>query len=849
MNTSGNNTAILVPATTTSCCSLSSTSDPHHHCVIMKSKSSMSSLRVRSRNDTMATSNLDDVDCCLLQQYERSSKMLKTSSTSSSSSSSAKSSSSSTTATTISMSLNERGMALYQLGQYDHAGKYFTTALEAAGVCMNIEDQLSKETEKDTNHHYDEGLDAYNGVLPIDVESSSSSSSAILLYNMGQVYVARGQYEHAIKAFQKSIDQIMIAMVVSSLSTSTSQCHLGMMVKVHYNLGKCHFHMTSNKDSKALALQHYQQSLSIGIKCSLNHQPTLATLLNAVGAMYFHMDDENLERKKEGGGGDGDKKNSSQDHLNKAMDMFQQSHAMSRQGLPTTTATSSSLFAIVSERYVSEATILNNIGRVHYIRGNYKQAIHVYEQSLKVRRNGLMSSSSNDCLDVAATLFNIGTTYGKLFNYQYAIKYLKEYIDIVQEHHAAGNSKLGMDLVHAYKAMAENYYECHDTFLAINSYEHGVQVMKSMKTKGEFTSTSQAYQELISLMLIQLGNHSFEVKKYDQALKYFKEGLVIEVELYGKCHPNTIITMTNIGHILKTINRKVEALQIYQTVYATIQQGKDEVDTTAANKDKLDRCFSLPFIAELISHVGLLQYQMNDYESAFESYQEALQLRREHYKSDDHLDIASTLNSIGLTLFKQSSLNMAKDCFLESLRIRTTLLGDTHRDLAILYYNIATVYYEQADSPDIALKYYHETLRIEKATLGETHKDVAVTLRHVGQVYQSLGHLDKALECFQEALRIERINSSKTNDESSSATTTDKNKNISKKNTALMLGQILNLIGNVHLQQGNTDKMMTSFVEVIRMYRECDIPESNLIIAGYNFYQLSKTQPPCAPVA
>ena len=712
------------------------------------------------------------------------------------------------------MCLNERGIAHYTLGQHFEAEKCFTSALIHFGVPVNTTAPNQEQQQNpQSSNHYDEGLNVYSNLLPIQCKASST---ATLLHNLGQVHASRCNYVQAIDFFQKALDQAMIAMVVSGVTTSTTS-YLDMMMKLHNNLGRCYFYVTGKK---AMALRHYQQSLAIGIKCSME-QRTLATLLNCVGVVLFHLEDEDTTTTPA----------NKEAALDRAMDLFRQSYAMYRQGLPTSTL--SFLSSSSASQYVSEATILNNLGRVHYVRGNFKKAINTYQDSLKVRRRS--SNVSGDCLNVAATLFNIGTTYNKLSDNMHAIQYLNEFIEIVTEHYNSSaddtiKKKLSMDIVHAYKAVAENQYEMKDTLKAIGSFEQGLTLLRS--TIKNDTKPFQ-YQELLSSILIQLGNLSFEVKQFEDALKNYNEGLVIEKELYGKSHPNTIITMTNIGHIFKTVGQKIEALQMYQTVYTTIQRSKEDQDGgNSSLKD--DRCFSTPFIAELVSHIGLLQYQMQDFEGAFESYQEALQLRRDHYNGDEHLDIASTLNSIGLTLFKQSSLDMAKECFFESLRIRKSLLGDTHRDLAILYYNIATVYYEQADSPDIALKYYNETLRIEKITLGEHHKDVAITLRHVGQVYQSLGLLDNALKCFHDALHIERLNNQGGPD---------------NKNGALLLGQILNLIGNVYLQQGNTAGMMTSFVEVVRMYRECKIPESNLIIAGYNFYGLSKTQPPCAPVA
>jgi tetratricopeptide (TPR) repeat protein len=102
-----------------------------------------------------------------------------------------------------------------------------------------------------------------------------------------------------------------------------------------------------------------------------------------------------------------------------------------------------------------------------------------------------------------------------------------------------------------------------------------------------------------------------------------------------------------------------------------------------------------------------MQYHMRDFESAFNSYQEALRIRRQHLGRDDHPDIACTLTSIGLVLFKQDMFELAKKCFSESLRIRSKILGKDHRDVAILWYNIATIHFETGED-DLAVQMYKE---------------------------------------------------------------------------------------------------------------------------------------------
>ena len=113
-----------------------------------------------------------------------------------------------------------------------------------------------------------------------------------------------------------------------------------------------------------------------------------------------------------------------------------------------------------------------------------------------------------------------------------------------------------------------------------------------------------------------------------------------------------------------------------------------------------------------------------------------------------------------------------------------------------------------------------------------------MTLQHLGSIFQKTGQLDEALKCFLDALNVETRRAAGGSSSSSSSSSSQDS-----------IGKIWNLVGNVHLQQGNTAAMMDSFTQALRIFRNQGLPDSTLSIAGYNLYGLSKIHPPCAPTA
>ena len=52
-------------------------------------------------------------------------------------------------------------------------------------------------------------------------------------------------------------------------------------------------------------------------------------------------------------------------------------------------------------------------------------------------------------------------------------------------------------------------------------------------------------------------------------------------------------------------------------------------------------------------------------------------------------------------LFKLNILPLALDSFVQSLEIRRSLLGETHRDIAVNLYNIATIQMELGNDDEL----------------------------------------------------------------------------------------------------------------------------------------------------
>ena len=147
-----------------------------------------------------------------------------------------------------------------------------------------------------------------------------------------------------------------------------------------------------------------------------------------------------------------------------------------------------------------------------------------------------------------------------------------------------------------------------------------------------------------------------------------------------------------------------------------------------------------------------LMIYLAQYDKALEYYQKALEIRKQ-VLGESHPDIALSYYNIGNIYHSQGDYDLALEYYQQSLAIRKQVYGESHPDVALSYNNIGVVYCTQGDYA-LALEYYQQSLAIWKQVYGESHPDVALSYNNIGGIYVSQGDHALALEYYQQALAI-----------------------------------------------------------------------------------------------
>jgi tetratricopeptide (TPR) repeat protein len=142
----------------------------------------------------------------------------------------------------------------------------------------------------------------------------------------------------------------------------------------------------------------------------------------------------------------------------------------------------------------------------------------------------------------------------------------------------------------------------------------------------------------------------------------------------------------------------------------------------------------------------------NQIEQAISTWQKAISLQE---KLNLYLDLATSLNNLGLLYDYLGKYSKAEPLVHQSLEIREQRLGEEHPDVAQSLSNLAELYREQGKYTE-AEPLLLRSLKIRESQLGVEHPSVANSLNNLAELYKSQGKYSEAEPLRWRCLEIER---------------------------------------------------------------------------------------------
>ena len=158
--------------------------------------------------------------------------------------------------------------------------------------------------------------------------------------------------------------------------------------------------------------------------------------------------------------------------------------------------------------------------------------------------------------------------------------------------------------------------------------------------------------------------------------------------------------------------------------------------------------------ADSLLKLGIVNESLGNYGKAKEYMVGALVILKEEM-GPYHEDVAVIYTNLANLYFEQNLLEESEDYHQQALSIRRRNLGDNDPSVAQSLYNLA-VLYDETENYKKAQPYYEQALKIWYGSYGPNHPYVANTLNNLANVYSSLGDMESALEMHKHSLKIRR---------------------------------------------------------------------------------------------
>lgn len=393
--------------------------------------------------------------------------------------------------------------------------------------------------------------------------------------------------------------------------------------------------------------------------------------------------------------------------------------------------------------------------------GRWADALSEYIQILEIQIRTL----GEEHPETARTHGNIARNAKLLADYQMARQHYEMALAIMEGsgHPDRARYRAGMGSVlsaegkyeeafssfqNAYEIYVESYGSDHpDTMTSLNN------VASVLQDLGRLVEAEANYEAYLKSVRVRFGSHSEDVAlaqsnlatvkidlgAFSEAQVLLEQALGIRETQLGD-HPQTAVTLTNLGHVLKARGDLVTAERHYRRVL--------EIRQSFLGPEHPKTLSSLNNLAAVLEARG-------DTVGALKLYETVLELRRKTLPSD-HPQVAISLNNLGLLFASEYRVREAEALFREALEVWTQAFGGEHPLVATCLQNLAQTM-GQRGNPEAEIDLIRKSLRIRQHGLGEKHPDTALSYHNLGyslletrRFGEAERHLERAVEIREE---------------------------------------------------------------------------------------------------
>lgn len=249
----------------------------------------------------------------------------------------------------------------------------------------------------------------------------------------------------------------------------------------------------------------------------------------------------------------------------------------------------------------------------------------------------------------------------------------------------------------------------------------------------------QSYPELKANIYSVIGQIYRKTGDFEQAGYLLNNAWLINKNLYGENHPETLSVVDHYGLLLISTGEFRQA---------------EELLNRSLEIKKNTPAFSQASIAQTLSTLAYAKRRMGNLDEAEELYRQSYNIRESVLGSEHPLTLEN-LSSLAVVMHNRSNYIQAESIYRELIEKRSRVLGIEHPDYLANVSSLGSLLMNTGSFTEAEI-YLKEAYQLRRQVLGDNHPDVAITANNLGILKKDMGYLEEAAEYFEEALKLRR---------------------------------------------------------------------------------------------
>ncbi|WP_292802683.1 tetratricopeptide repeat protein [Nostoc sp. NMS7] len=398
------------------------------------------------------------------------------------------------------------------------------------------------------------------------------------------------------------------------------------------------------------------------------------------------------------------------------------------------------------ENWNYQAAALTSLGNAYHSLGQYQRAIEFLQQSLEIKRE------IGDRNGEGKSLNNLGNAYDSLGQYQRAIEFFEQSLGIsrqIGDRNNEGNSLNNFGNAYNSLGQYQRAIEFHQQSLEI-SREIGDRngegnslnnLGNAYNSLGQYQRGIEFHQQSLEISreigdrngegssLNNLGNAYDSLGQYQRAIEFFEQSLGISRQIGDRNNEGN--SLNNFGNAYNSLGQYQRAIEFHQQ---SLEISREIGDRNGEGNS--------------LGNLGNAYDSLGQYQRAIEFHQQSLEISRE---IGDRNGEGNSLGNLGNAYDSLGQYQRAIEFYQQSLEIKREI-GDRNGEGASLN-NLGNAY-NSVGQYQRAIEFHQQSLEISRE-IGDRNGE-GNSLNNLGNVYNSLGQYQRAIEFYQQSLEIKR---------------------------------------------------------------------------------------------